>query len=146
MNNSNLRRKVKHKETNFSFDLGLTVLWKPRCTFREFEHHLPHNFRCSSYNPGHSTIYLFYSCGHKHSLGQIPPLSLPLQCCSQGKACWRVVQHCIGGGSEYCRNSAGIPVSNTCCRAWNGDRYSCQCDQNGSTGDQKFSSSRQTGD
>ena len=34
----------------------------------------------------------------------------------------------------------------TLCRARNGDRYSRQCDQNGSTGDQKFSSSCQIGD
>ena len=31
-------------------------------------------------------------------------------------------------------------------RARKGDHYSRQCDQNGSTGDQKFSSSRQIGD
>ena len=32
------------------------------------------------------------------------------------------------------------------CTAPNGNRYSRQCDQNGSTGDQKFSNSRQIGD
>ena len=44
-------------------------------------------------------------------------------------------------------NYGDIHVCTVCMyRARNGDRYSRQCDQNGSTGDQKFSSGHQIGD
>ena len=48
-----------------------------------------------------------FSQGNKRCFGPNPTFPPPpTQCCLKGNACWRVVQHCIGGGSDYCKNSA----------------------------------------